>query len=566
MSHCNSTSTSTSTTRKPSSELFGPALKRSASASLRSAFGLAATVKRVPSVSAVQPLSVRKRSSRSSLGRIRTNLIRTFSSSNSSPQVAAGSASFMPDFQIVSQVPADTHDYYSSSDDSFNSNFDDTFRYGDDDDDEAHDADGYDTSYSSNNTSPDIYNVSQFQFHQFNPKLNFFADHDASFDTLTQPSQGAPTLRPAAHDIFQIPEILDLIIRYVNDESDIPQEPVMIKRSPSSLNHAVLQYGHKAGPKLWHHHQQQQQQQQHPRNTPSSTMFNCLLVNKLWNSVTIQILNEYIHLRSSNQLEKLTSMLLTQSTQRQLTSSKTYNDKLLPKSIIMHKVQTHQSILDCFTSQIDGLNLSWLEFYICPNVKPSPQIITEKLTKLILPGCSLLNDDDLICMLKRAPNLTQLDLRACNLITDKSIYEIGNYTPRLEMLNLGRHTNGELITDLSMGNVIKNCTQLTTIGLAGCGVSDWTIWEIAIKLGPSLQRLSINYCWKLTDMGICKSIKAQLFQNLSVLEIKDLNLGPGLVEVCLWKKACLNNGQKVILEACENLDQKMIIINQKLSS
>lgn len=441
----------------------------------------------------------------------------------------------MDGFSLDSSIPTGLVDESSSSasEDSFN-----------DLDDE------YDTSYSSNNTSPQSNRIQQFDNYQFNPKLDSLLD-DLNYIYST-PSRREP------HQIFKIPEILDIIIRYVNEDVEIPQEPAMIKRSPSSLNHAVIQYGESIGPKIWNQSGNGDNALNITTKKINKNMYNCLLVSKVWNFVTIQILNDYIYITNSTQLENLTSTLLTNSTTKSIGNF----DKVLPKSIILHKVKTHQSMVDLFLNNVNGMNLNWLEFYICPNIQPNLSIITKSLKKLVLPGCSMLNDDDLNSILMKAPNLTHLDLRACNLITDASIYFIGEYCKDLQLLNCGRHTNGELITDASIGNVIKNC-QLKTVGLAGCGISDWSIWELAIKNGKHLQRLSLNYCWKLTDLGICKTLRARLFENLSVLEIKELNIA-NPTEICLWKREVELNGQKIILEACEALDEKMSFINNSI--
>lgn len=512
--------------RKPSSELNGGPLKRSSSVKMRS------FTPQFARRTAPASLTIQKRKT-GSIRRLKTNLLRSFSSGTNSPVEPQ-----MDGFSMEMSIPTGLVDETSSSsDDSFNAV-----------DDSDYDHLDYDTSYSSNNTSPQSDRVVKFTNHHFAPRRDLLED----LNYILTP---APP-KKECHPIFQIPEILDIIIRYLHEDVEIPQEPVMIKRSPSSLHHAVLQYGEKLGPKVWD--QNENRNSLNYKRQMDRNMFNCLLVSKVWNFATIQILNEYIYITNATQLENLTSTLLTNSTTKTIGNF----EKVLPKSIILHKVKTHQSIVDLFLNNVNGMNLDWLEFYICPNVFPQPSIITNSLKRLVLPGCAMLSDDDLKGIIKRAPNLVHLDLRACNLITDASVYFIGEYCPRLELLNCGRHANGDLITDASIGNVIKNC-PLKTIGLAGCGISDWSVWELAIRHGKSLERLSINYCWKLTDLGICKTMRARLFENLSVLEIKNLNINDPS-EICHWKRHVEANGHKVILEACESLDAKMNLINRSI--
>lgn len=60
-------------------------------------------------------------------------------------------------------------------------------------------------------------------------------------------------IKPSTHAIFEIPEILEIILNYVghDNEEKIPKEPTLSRRAPLSYNHAVLIHGVENGGKVW---------------------------------------------------------------------------------------------------------------------------------------------------------------------------------------------------------------------------------------------------------------------------------------------------------------------------
>lgn len=371
------------------------------------------------------------------------------------------------------------------------------------------------------------------------------------------------------HEIFEIPEILEIILRHVaHDYTDkIPTEPKLNRRPPLSYNHSLMIYGEEQGKKVWKRtasnssiktllNSRVSSNSRIPAteiNKKNPNLYNCLFVNKKWYFTMLSILNENLFFQTDSQFENFTSTLCTSN---HITPE--------PFSLVLHKIKSPQSVMDIFSTAVSPRRLNWLEFYICPAILPPFHFISHSLKKLVLPGCKSLNDDHLIKLISKAPNLEHLDIRACDQITDASLYFIGNNCLKLQLLNCGRHTRGELISDVSIGIIAKNC-PLRTIGLAGCGISDWAIWELALHCGSTLERLSLNYCWKLSDVGICRVIKAGLLESLSVLEIRGLRLND-VSDLVSWKKRRLESKNKVLIEACENLDKMMKDIEMELES
>ncbi|TID21067.1 hypothetical protein CANINC_003527 [Pichia inconspicua] len=348
--------------------------------------------------------------------------------------------------------------------------------------------------------------------------------------------------------IFQIPEILEIILHHVAVQQEIPTEPIMTRRAPLSRNHSILMHGEK-GVEIWEQQLQQQRMEETTKlkgdftlQKKRSNLHNCLLVNKLWYYSTQQILHENIYFKDNSQLQNFSQ-------------SKPTTHNIQPYSLILHKTKSTQALVDVCFENILGTRLSWIEFYITPNILPPMHLITNKLQKLVIPGCRVLTDDFLIEISRRARNLKHLDIRACDQITDASIYQVAKNCPYLQLFNCGRHKRGDLISDVSIGNLIQSCQDLKTVGLAGCGISDWSIWELALNC-ESLQRLSVNNCWKLTDVGLCRAMRAGFFENLTVLEIRNLKLNQ-IGDLVLWKNKKKLDGKIVLIEACERIDTLM---------
>ncbi|KAH3667439.1 hypothetical protein OGAPHI_003088 [Ogataea philodendri] len=154
------------------------------------------------------------------------------------------------------------------------------------------------------------------------------------------------------------------------------------------------------------------------------------------------------------------------------------------------------------------------------------------------------------------PNVVHLDLRACENITDAGLYHLGTHCPKLETLNCGRHTKGNLVTDASISHIISKCS-LKTLGVAGCGISDALIWSLALQIGQQLERLSLNGCWRLTDAGLSHALMLDKFPRLAVLEIRRLTRLQHLRPVIEFKKRQSRRKIAVLVEACEELEARL---------
>jgi len=396
----------------------------------------------------------------------------------------------------------------------------------------------------------------QGQFPKFRPLFSNDIHHakrkllsDLMIDNDETFTIGSRTQKQSAADkVFSIPEILGIIIKYTgsDDQSRIPREPTLRRRPPQSYRHAVLIHGHTEGAKVWRRSISNSSissciNPQHCKKLRHANLYNCMLVNHLWFSVTREILNENVFFESDSDLLKFTA---------------TNNSTIRCKTFVLHKLRyATQYDVDCIAAKINPIHLKWVEFYICPKLLPPPSLFTSTMIKLSLPGCRCLSDDNLIEIVKRTPNLKTLDLRASEMITDASLYQVAQSCPHLETLNVGRHMKGDLVSDYSICPVIRKC-QIRTLGVAGCGISDRTIWELGLLRGDQLERLSINHCTKLRDVGICQALRRDIFKRMSVLEIHGVKLNDyrAIVE---FKKRQLKRNIAVLIETSEQLEAKL---------
>lgn len=349
------------------------------------------------------------------------------------------------------------------------------------------------------------------------------------------------------HQIFEIPEILENIVRFVSSEQEIPREKSYTRRKPLSYEHALLIYkDERKANEVWKE-ANDATVSIHGKENDHSILYNCLMVNKLWYSVSLSLLLENIYFKSPAHLNtfiKYSTSLLEKS-----------NKIAHPSIFVLHKFHSlKQNELDQLSILLSGDKMKWLEFYICPNVIPPLPWISKfkSLERLILPGNKALNDDFLLEISPHVSNLKKLDLRACDNITDSGIVAIAIKCPKLEICNLGRHRNGGNITSVSVLALAKH-TQIETLGIAGCKVNDAGLWELAQLRGSSIRRLSLNNCDLLTNHSIPILFAFNYFPNLAVLEIRNIQQITDVRHLVHFKLCKRAQNIPVLIEGCERI-------------
>lgn len=359
-----------------------------------------------------------------------------------------------------------------------------------------------------------------------------------------------------AHQIFTIPEIVTRIISYVDCHTSLPCEDSPVRRRPLSYQHALLIYKDaKKAQKIWNEslnsialNNGNPESQQYPSK---NNLFNCMLVNKLWYQITLEIANTKHFFSNETQWNNFVNYKRCQPQELQRTNSNT-------KLFIMHKLShAKQEQVEIISPSISG-NLEWIEMYICPKVLPTrSMLLGSMLKKLIIPGSKVVNDKFLKLVSKSCPLLQTLDLRACPLVSDKGLIYVTSRCHELELINVGRHSCSENITDLSLIAIARHCPKISTLGFAGCSITDRGLWEIATSNSDIIQRLSLNNCLLLTNNSLPRIIANGFFQNLSVLEIRHILNLTDLKPLIQFKRTKQRLGHVLLIEGCEVLEYRM---------
>lgn len=427
-----------------------------------------------------------------------------------------------------------------------------------------------------------------------------------------------------APSIFDVPEIVYRIVEYVDAQNTvIPQEGTPIRRRPLLLRHALLTYGDEQKAREVFENSQKQRLQKakytefesagssisgiskanyissiesncitskgsnsgenvqtggssqsqvfgisgasSPFYTSMGDFFNsfrysplysCLLVNKLFHAVTSEILNRKVAFKSEHQL-------------RVFGHNPSFKK---PEVVVFHKLfSTRQSVLmELFQAAAMNTNFDhvhWLEFYMCPKLYPPVELVRLGLQRLVVTGSKVVDDKFLAVVSQRCPGLKVLDIRACELVTDLGVYQIAKHCRKLTSVNLGRKAKGNLITDNSVSRLVQNNRQLITVGLAGCHISDKTIWDLAINCLGTLERLLLNACPLLTNHLVPLILSRRnhyFFRQLSVLELRFNEQITDLVPIIEFKRRQEYRGMSILVEVCELLADRIRALEMEM--
>lgn len=359
----------------------------------------------------------------------------------------------------------------------------------------------------------------------------FFLENPRKLEFVPQKK---PIITTPQINIFNIPEIVYKIIEFASYQNDITNQPIS-RRKPETFNHALLIHGNREAAK--------QAMNKVPPNS-FQVLSNCLLVNKLFNQVTKDILNKRFFFDNETKLYRFL---------------KEMTGLIRPKEFKLHKLyQMKNSVFNQYLSQFNFENLTTLEIFMCPKFLPSREFFVNgvNIKHIVICGSNLLDDNYLIDISRTCPNLETIDFRGCEMITDTGIYHIAMGCSKLTTINFGRKNRGHLITDASVGKLIKNNPNLSTIGLAGCHITDKTVWDISIHCNYRVERLSLNNCPLLTNQCLPLILMTDYLENLNVLEMKHTNI-TNLKPIIEFKRKQEFKGIPILIEVCELLCYKM---------
>jgi len=160
------------------------------------------------------------------------------------------------------------------------------------------------------------------------------------------------------------------------------------------------------------------------------------------------------------------------------------------KKIVLHKLKQMED--DHIMPLISWFhNLQIIEFYICEKLTDKVVQAVAKncpqLQQLLMPGCAKVTDSGVSQVALHCPRMRHLDLRACSNVSDESLLLVAKHCPDLWHLNVGRVSSATRVTGRSIVEIAKN-TNLNTLGLAGCAMTDDAVIEIAKHARSGLHR------------------------------------------------------------------------------
>lgn len=343
-----------------------------------------------------------------------------------------------------------------------------------------------------------------------------------------RPQETSPQL-----SIFDIPELVYKIVEYADFRNTvIPHETPPTDRNPTGPPPAVS------------------------ASSDPNILFVCLQVNRLFHTVTKQIMGQRLCFAQEHRLYQF----LRQKTPESLRA-------LRPRKLVLNRLfGANQAAMDALATDVDFSALEWLEVFMCPKLLPSESLLHPSLKTLIIAGSRVLDDALLLQVARRCPNLEVLDLRACESVTDYGIHAFGSACRNLRSVNLGRKKRGHLITDHSVCTLISHNRKLHTVGLAGCHVTDRTVWELAVRGGSALQRLLLNHCPYVTNRSLPVILHHELWRNLSVLEMCGLEAVTNVSPIVTFKRKQHARGIYLLVETCAELKRRMQQVEHQMDS
>ncbi|KAL2631438.1 hypothetical protein R1flu_016124 [Riccia fluitans] len=138
-----------------------------------------------------------------------------------------------------------------------------------------------------------------------------------------------------------------------------------------------------------------------------------------------------------------------------------------------------------------------------------------ELQSLVLKGAYRLVDQGVTRMLNTSPRLKSVDLTQCSLISEHSVEAIADTLgATIESLVLD---NCSQLSGLKLLPALRKIPHLRKLSLAGIPqVTDGVISELLVPLRFDLQELGLRYCQMLTDVGMQA---VSLCQELKVLDL-----------------------------------------------
>jgi F-box/leucine-rich repeat protein 2/20 len=167
------------------------------------------------------------------------------------------------------------------------------------------------------------------------------------------------------------------------------------------------------------------------------------------------------------------------------------------------------------------------------------------LKRLVLKRCMNHTYAGIFCLLSKCRILQHLDLQSAQFLIDQQVAELSLFLGNLVSINL---TGSNMLTDLALFALVKNCRLLADIRMEKTGIGKFCFSLMDFLVYPQVESLHLaNNSW-LSDESIKKF--ASIFPNLQVLDTSDCDLSEGIVEVL----RCCNKIMHLRLTYCPKLE------------
>uniref|UniRef100_A0A6B2L8W1 F-box/LRR-repeat protein 15-like leucin rich repeat domain-containing protein n=1 Tax=Arcella intermedia TaxID=1963864 RepID=A0A6B2L8W1_9EUKA len=183
-----------------------------------------------------------------------------------------------------------------------------------------------------------------------------------------------------------------------------------------------------------------------------------------------------------------------------------------------------------------------------------------KLVSLSLENCTRIKDESLIEYSTLCTSLKHLNLKGCYKLRDKGIIAMAKSSTKLESLSLNKLRQAVNLDSINI--ILDSCSQLKSLNLLSCSVTDSCLQSISTKLGFNLTSLRIKFCNEVTDEGmrsICLTclnlevIDIQGLQKITNATMESISKCDSLVELDLRDCPQIDSGLDKILDNCTYL-------------
>lgn len=430
-----------------------------------------------------------------------------------------------------------------------------------------------------------IREVQELDFEEFNNSDDDY--YMSETEVQSEISVSTDSSSSQCHRALRIPEILLNILSHVEADVQVPHEPPPQRRRPLSLRHAFLIYGDREkAHQAWEKALKEEQTPTQQLFQGEGALHGCLGVNKFWFELSRKLLynklhfcdsqkwRQFVHVNSDLGKEDEPSSDLTtwsrsghtralsrstaQLDLHSIATGKSHHNDYFDtptKLFVLHKISNaQQSEIDLLQSKIGG-SLEWLEFYTCASIVPPLGLLAGgRLQKIVLPGCTKVDDAFLKQVADNCPRLLIADLRACEKVSNEGLVSLAEKCSQLKLLNVGRTQMGHLISFRGISAIARK-TQVNTLGAAGCFVCDKSMWELAWYRGHSLDRLSLNGCTLLTNDSIPRILPYT--SNLAVLELRGCTQITDFKSIIKFKRYQERHKREPLIEGCEIFESRM---------